>query len=300
MRSELLKGAYDIHVHTAPDVLPRAQDVLDVAQQATAAGMGGVGIKDHTTSTAGRVFVLNRMFPSGPRFFSSIALNPPVGGLNPSAVDAALQASVDIVYFPTYSARHQLQTLGIPLLPLPGGHFQGLSILDGTGALLSAVEQIVMIIIQHDAVLATGHLSPPESLALLQYAGDRGVRRMVVTHASEAVPAMSVEDQVKAAALGAFVEHSFFAVTDLSPAVVPLEHLRDQIRAVGCEHTILSSDFGQPANGPIVEGFAHYLEKLRQLGFSDEDLRLMIVENPRKLLRDRRNRSQVTEGQRHG
>jgi predicted TIM-barrel fold metal-dependent hydrolase len=123
---------------------------------------------------------------------------------------------------------------------------------------------------------------------------------MVVTHASEAVPAMPVEDQMKAAALGAFVEHSLFAVIGRSPTVVPLEHLRDQIRAVGPEHVILSSDFGQPANGPIVEGFAHYLERLRQLGLSDEDLRLMIVENPRKLLRDGRCHSRMVDGERHG
>jgi hypothetical protein len=298
MPHELLKGACDIHVHAAPDISPRAQDVLDVARAAAEAGMSGLGIKDHTTSTAGRVFALNRMHPAGPHYFSSVALNPPVGGLNPCAVRAALRAGVDIVYFPTYAAQHHVETLGTPSLPLPDRGFRGLSILDETGILLPQVELIVDWIARFDGVLATGHLSPRESLALLRFVRGRDVRRMIVTHASEPVPSMSVEDQLEAAALGAFIEHSFFAVTAGCPRAISLEHLRDQIRAVGPEHIILSSDFGQPANGPAVAGFAHYLDKLHRLGVSSEDLRQMTVENPQKLLGQRQVRPEgVADGE---
>src|SRR6056297_1923594 len=90
--TRFLQGAYDLHVHCSPDVVPRIQDVYDLAAAASAAAMAGVGLKDHTTSTVGRCHTLNRLYPTGPRFYSSIALNPPVGGLNPSAVEAALQS----------------------------------------------------------------------------------------------------------------------------------------------------------------------------------------------------------------
>ena len=50
----LLKEAYDLHVHCSPDVVPRAQDIYDLAVAASEAGMAGIGLKDHTTSTVGR------------------------------------------------------------------------------------------------------------------------------------------------------------------------------------------------------------------------------------------------------
>lgn len=93
----LLEGAFDLHVHCSPDVVPRAQDLFDLAGSAHRAGMAGVGLKDHTTATVGRCHALNRMYPAGPQFYSSLALDPPVGGLNPSAVEAALASGVDIV-----------------------------------------------------------------------------------------------------------------------------------------------------------------------------------------------------------
>lgn len=33
MREELLHGAYDLHVHTAPDVVPRKVNHLEAAQR---------------------------------------------------------------------------------------------------------------------------------------------------------------------------------------------------------------------------------------------------------------------------
>jgi len=63
--------------------------------------------------------------------------------------------------------------------------------------------------------------------------------------------------------------------------------MEDQIRQVGVEHVILTSDFGQEANPPPVEGFAYYLEKMRAQGFTTEELRVMIHENPKKLMSGR-------------
>lgn len=281
-----LRGAYDLHVHCSPDVVPRAQDLVDLADAAHRAGMAGVGLKDHTTSTVGRCYALNRQFPDGPRFFSSIAMNPPVGGLNPAAVEAALTSGVDIVYFPTYSARHHIDVLGAEVTPVPHPRagVQAIAVFDQHGDLEPAAAEIVRLVVEFDAVLATGHLSPHESLGLLRFAAECGGKRMVVTHASESVPDMSVEDQRRAVEFGALIEHCFLAATPCCPGNIPLATIADQIRQVGPEHVILSSDFGQPANGPPVVGFGDHVVRLESLGFGPHEIRQMIVDNPAKLM----------------
>jgi len=32
--AELIRGAYDLHVHAGPDVVPRCQDIIEVAKDA--------------------------------------------------------------------------------------------------------------------------------------------------------------------------------------------------------------------------------------------------------------------------
>jgi len=282
---ELLRDACDFHVHCAPDVVDRAQDFWDLGSAAHAAGMKAVGLKDHVTSTLGRCHALNRRFPDGPRFLSSLVLNPQVGGLNPAAVESALQAGVEIIYFPTFAARHHLECLGPDTTPVPHPKqgFDPIEIL-ADGALVPAARAIVAEIAAHDAILATGHLSPAESLALLAAARDAGVRKMIVTHASESVPAMSIEDQRRCVALGALIEHSFLAVTPCCPGTIPLETIREQIDAVGIDHCILSSDFGQLPNGPPVPAFGEHLARLASLGFTRTQIHQMTSTNPSRLL----------------
>jgi len=288
--SDLLTGAFDLHVHCSPDVVRRAQDVYDVAIAAKAAGMAGVGLKDHTTSTVGRCHVLNRMYPDGPRFFSSLALNPPVGGLNPAAVESALQSGVDIVYLPTYSAAHHIDVLGenVTPVPHPNGGVQRLKIIGQDSELLPEVKTIIQAIAHHDAVLATGHVSPGEALAAIEFARSCGHHRLIVTHASQLVPGMSVDDQRRAARFGALIEHSFLAVTECCPGNVSLAEIAEQIRSVGDRHIVLSSDFGQPANGPPIEAFCDHAGRLVELGFRDDQLKRMLCENPRNLITQRR------------
>ena len=142
----------------------------------------------------------------------------------------------------------------------------------------------LLCIAEHDAVLATGHLSAVESLRLLEAAAGLGVERMVVTHASEPVPKMSVEDQQRAVACGALIEHSLMAITDACPGSVTPGDVVRQIRDIGAEHVVLSSDLGQPANGSIVVGFNRLLGELRSHGCTCKEIRVMITQNPEKLL----------------
>ena len=284
--SPLLRGAYDIHVHCAPDVIPRAQDLDELAAEASMAGMAGVLLKDHTASTVGRAHALNCLYRRGPRFLSALVLNPPVGALNPFAVEAALRQGADVIYMPTYAAQHQIDVLGpegfAPAYPRPEG-FEGITVLDEAKEIDSEVLEILDLIAEHDAVLATGHVATEEVFALLKAAQLYGIRRVIVTHASHAVPAMSVADQMQATTFGAFIEHCLMPTMHSGPGAISVEEIRDQVRAVGPEHVILSSDLGQVDNGPVVPGFARCLGRLTDAGLTEDEIRVMIVNNPAKL-----------------
>jgi len=284
---DILVAAYDIHIHAAPDVVPRACDLMELGQKAVKARMRGLLIKDHCTSTVGRVSALNTFFNGKCRFFSAICLNPPVGFLNPVAVEAALRAGVNVIYFPTYAAANHIGIWGAgkppTAFPLPGG-FKGISILDNNENLVKESLDIIKLIAEYDAVLATGHLSPREGLLLIREARRMGVKRLLITHASESVTHYKLEEQQEAASLGALIEHSYFAATELCPNQTSIEEIAFQIKNLGCEHIILSSDLGQVGNPDPVEGFALFVNELVSLGFSREEIDLMIRENPRKLL----------------
>jgi hypothetical protein len=248
-------------------------------------------IKDHTAPTTGAAHVLNQAWPEGTRFFSALALNPPVGGLNPYAVAAALREGVDLVYMPTYSAAYQIAVKGAdafaPAYPRPGGDWAGISILDAEGTLVPEVFDILDLIAENDVVLATGHISPAEILALLPVARERGVSRIVVTHASGEVPGLSGAGQLAAVGYGAMIEHCLMGTLGdganrLQPAAI-----RDQVRKVGVHNCLFSSDLGQAANGPVVAGFASLLESMRQVGMTDAELRILIEDSPRRLLGSR-------------
>ena len=49
---EILKNAYDLHVHVAPDVIPRKCDDRELAQRIQSAGMKGCVIKCHYFETS--------------------------------------------------------------------------------------------------------------------------------------------------------------------------------------------------------------------------------------------------------
>ena len=86
---ELLQGAVDIHIHHGPDLYPRIQDPIELAQDAKAAGMRAVCLKTHNFPTAPMALLARKVVPDID-IFGSIACNLEVGGVNPSAVEAVL------------------------------------------------------------------------------------------------------------------------------------------------------------------------------------------------------------------
>src|SRR5438067_1280976 len=171
LESEIdLTGTIDFHLHTAPDVRPRKLDDFEAARQAAARGMRAILLKSHVTLTADRAALAEQAVP-GVRVFGGLALNAPVGGLNPAAVEIALAMGAAQIWMPTESAAAEPQPKPAP----------GLSIL-GEAGLKPEVLAILRLIAEHNAILGTGHLSPAEIIQLVPAARDAGVRKIVITH----------------------------------------------------------------------------------------------------------------------
>lgn len=84
-----LHGVIDMHVHTNPDLRPRAYDDFELCDAAVRVGARAVVIKSHQGATADRAFLTNRynLLRHGDRSFTmygSITLNRCVGGIIPT------------------------------------------------------------------------------------------------------------------------------------------------------------------------------------------------------------------------
>lgn len=276
--NKLLRGIYDLHVHAAPDVVPRKCDDLELACRLTDAGMAGCCIKCHFAETAARAALLQAQFPTL-RIAGGIALNRAVGGLNPHAVERCGQLGGKFVWFPTLEARafQCYRHSSEPEADLS----DYLAVCGEDGRLLPAALEVLDAAAENRMVIATGHIGAEEGMALVKAGADRGLQ-MVLTHADNPANAYSVEQQRQAVALGALVEHSFFTTYYDRTSIGEITR---QIRAVGCENVLLTTDFGQPDSPYADEGMTQYGTLLLRQGFTLDEWRVMTRDNPSRLLR---------------
>ncbi len=276
--SELLKGAYDLHIHTGPDVVARKCSDLEAAERMRASGMAGGVLKSHYLDTAGRAGLIKALYPDL-NIAGGITLNRAVGGNNPCAVERSAQAGGRMLWFATLEARsyqafHHRNDAAAPDLSAY------VPILDENGRLLPEVLDVLDVAAQYHLVTGTGHISSHEGMILVREGLRRGVR-MVLTHCELPSNLYSIEQQVEAVRLGAVIEHSY-----ITPHTgrVTMEELADMIRATGTESVFLSSDFGQPKNPFFDEGIETFARRLMEQGFKEDDIDRMIKTNPGRLI----------------
>jgi hypothetical protein len=286
---ELLEGAIDTHLHAGPSLFPRLIDAVEAAEAARAAGMRGIVIKHHHTPTADRAYLTHRAVPEV-EVYGGVTLNYAVGGLNPFAVDAALKLGAKVIWMPSVDARNHLRHFGElgkygSKLNYEKPEFyddaKGITILED-GRLDPKVGQILNLVADADAAIATSHLSVEESKALVEEARRRGAKA-VVTHVAFVTASLSVEEQRWMAERGALLELCY---SSLSPAwrSASIDEVAQAIRDVGAENYILASDLGQVHNPPPPEGLRIYIRLLLERGFDPDEIRMMVKENPERLL----------------
>ena len=103
---ELLRGAYDLHVHVEPDLATRRIDDLGLARRFSELGLAGFVLKSHYAPTAERAAVVRGAVP-GVDALGAISLNNGVGGLNAQAVEIAARAGARVVWLPTVDAENE-------------------------------------------------------------------------------------------------------------------------------------------------------------------------------------------------
>src|SRR5262245_49454155 len=147
----VLKGAVESHVHTDPDSYLRSVDAFEAATLAKERGLRAIVLKNHFSQTAGLAYLVRKQVP-GIEVFGGIALNTPVGGINPEAVLHMTEIRGGygkVVWMPTHDSEQEVthNKENRPFVPV-----------STSGKLLPGVLEIFDLIAKHDLVLATGHV----------------------------------------------------------------------------------------------------------------------------------------------
>ena len=227
--------------------------------RAREAGLAGLVLKSHEYPTQPLAWTLDREF-SGIDVYGGVALDWGVGGLNPEAASITLRIGGKVVWMPTFDALHWRGYR-------PGGFNspqEPITVLDEDGKLLPVCHDILDVIASHDAVLASGHLSPEETQAILGEGLARGIR-CVITHASFWTP---IEVQQEIVSKGGYIEQCAIAIAREDGEEVWPDLLR-QVREVGPERVILSSDHGQASNPEPVAALGLFGERFVEAGFGE-------------------------------
>jgi hypothetical protein len=290
---ELVAGAYDLHVHIAPDVPTRRTDDVSLAHRFADLGLAGFALKSHYTSTAERAQVVSRVVPNV-HVLGTITLNQAVGGMNALAVEIAAREGARIVWMPTFDSasetagrtepkpgdnvpqwaklQHELRRLGLAL--------DAVRVTGDDGKVRPETRGVLRTVARHGLVLATAHLGRDDAFAVVDAAFEEGVRLVVITHPEFTSQRFSIEEQI------AFVERGCLIERCLSTpwsGKTTFEHVFDGVRAVGLEHNFFSSDFGNPDYPAVEDGLALWADKLLDAGFSEEDVHMMIVDGSKKV-----------------
>lgn len=279
---KLLVGTIDMHLHPGPDAFKCRVDALEASTLAKQAGMRALVIKNHYYPSAPLAMMVNQLVPDF-KAIGSLCLDYEMGGLNVDAVDYAAKTGARVIWMPTFSSsnsRAKMRGLGLPL------EGEGFSILDNQGNLVPQIVPILKTIKKYDMVLASGHMSPTETIALEKEARKIGINKFVITHPLDHeffAEVFTKQHLVDLAQNGAYVECTFLSFLSSEFRHDPAEMV-DIIRTVGANQCIMSTDLGQSFNPMPVEGLRMFVVTLLKYGVTVDEINLMTKTNPAKLL----------------
>ena len=273
----LLEGSFDLHVHTDPSHFPRLMDDFQLSNALDALHMAGAVIKTHYGATQARAELANRYSGAAARLYGALTLDQTVGGLNPYAVEAELLLGAKMVWLPTFHAQNHIKKSksAQPVKAPP------ISILDQDGHLLTAVRDIIDLIKAHHAVLNTGHVSPLESKIVCLEAVKQGVN-ICLTHPDNDREAVPLDLQIELAQKGVIIDRSY--LNTKKKGGISAAEMAYRIRTTSACRCIMSTDLGQNSNESPPEGMLHFVEAMLAAGVAEEDIRIMIRDNPCMLL----------------
>lgn len=278
-----MEGVIDMHVHTNPDLRRRAYDDFELMEAAIRVGARAIVIKTHQGTTMDRAYLCNRhneiVHGKTNRFtmFGSITLNRVVGGINPRAVDVALQLGARVVWLPTQSAVNHMAKMS-------QNTSQGVPVVTD-GHVVPELETVFSLIRDHDAVLGTAHISPAEAFIVVEAARKAGVKKIVVTHPEWWIVGMSLEDQLRIVKdYDVILERCYAQNMGGGRYKSNLPENVEVIQAVGYEHVMVDTDGGQTENPHWELALEEYMQYLVDHGIPEEHVFHMTRTIPSRLL----------------
>lgn len=281
-----MNGSIDMHIHPYPDIFPRIADDVEIARAARDAGLRAVLYKCHHENTVSRAYMTNSIVP-GIDVVGGVVLNSFVGGINPAAAEAALRFGGRIVWMPTIDSPHHIETHGgsrnLVGLSAAVGDQKVVPVADGSGNLLPEVFDVLDVVAQYKAALATSHVSPSEAKLLVKAAAQRGIDKIVLTHPFYRTPGMTLDDVRDLVRDGAVAE---FGYCDYSAMwnIADVGQVVDAVRVLGAENCVLVSDTGQMHNPMPGESLRIFAQTIYEKGISEKDVSTMIREVPARLI----------------
>lgn len=282
----LLEGAFDLDCRTGPSLEARHFTHDHAAEEAAAAGMAAVAFRDDFYPTTPVAAILEKtVYANLPlKLLSGVVLNNYVGGLNPYAVEHELKLGGRIIWMPTISAANHLRMAyrdkGAEPAMRPR---EALSVLDAKGAITAPVREILEIIAEHDAVLASGHLHISEILPLFAAARAAGVSRMLVNQPLRHAGA-TLADIEELARDGAFIELTAAAFIDGPDRRHAPGVLTSVIAAASPERIVFSSGLGHTGNLKPVEGLRALIRLCLEHGVEEDAMEMMLAKNAARLV----------------
>jgi hypothetical protein len=283
-----MHGAVDVHVHSEPDLFPRIADDVGVARHARSMGLRAISLKCHSERTTSRAYLTSQLV-SGIQIVSGIVLNRAVGGINPAAVESALQFGARHVWMPTVDAANHVRTFGSAgaydkqTSTVAKSTDPGIQVFDDSGTPIDGLHDVLDLVAEYRAILSTCHLSIPEIERLVPLARQRGVEKIMITHPFFKVPSLDIDTLKRLVDQGAYAEFGYCTVSPMW-GHAPLTRVVEAIQAVGPEHSILMSDAGQRHNPMPAEALRVFAQSVYESGISEDDVGRMIRDNPLDLL----------------
>jgi len=282
---QMVKKSYDLHFHMGPEIIPRKFNNLLELDDCEKNNIAGIALKNHFYPTAPLIKQLK--VKSKLNYIGSIVLNNFIGGLNSEAIYASslLSNKPIIVWFPTVNAENFLKNSisEIPSEWVNKKNFKTRNSSKITPVRLidNEVIDVLKMIKKTKSILATGHISADESIQLVSQALEIGIKKIIITHPIYQKIDMVIDDQIYLAKKGCYLEscYSMYSIDK-----IPIGKIAYQIKKVGPDQIILSSDVGQKFSPISSQALFNFAQLLLKEGITMDMLYQMLVINTNKII----------------
>ena len=285
IENELLAGAIDCHIHAYPDFVHRSQNFIQIAIDASKAGMRALAFKDHWNVSANAAYLaqqhIDYLVQKG-ELTHRVEIYGGAGtcfGINPDAIRVALQyPNFKMIWFPTFTSYGFWRGAGQP----DKGKVR---LVDEVSAkVLPEVVQVMEMAAEKRVGIGFGHTDFQELLPLAKMAKTIGVRA-TLDHPLLELNKLLLDEMRQLADLGIYVgTYCQPMIPSLyQPVADPMETVA-AMKAIGAERCIIGSDFGQVLHMDSIDGMRVFIRALLAFGIKESEIKLMLQVNPAKLM----------------